>query len=435
MSELSVFAIIFVVYIFLVWVMYKEKLPSIWGMLSMGFITLIIVSVTRGGGDFWKDIYTLGREGAYRLAPTLVSFIFAGIFARSQLDTGIVENIVKRAAELGGDRPFIVAILLGLASAYVTVGAFAGGAFVSCVIAYPILVSMGLSPLTACVVEGFGVLQAIQWWTPHWVYFNSLIKVNMIQMTPFIITFQPFVTATWIAFVIYQFKKNRIRLRWSVPIEKLTKVERRVPLYALLCPLVPLVFILVFKMSDVLAFILGSVIGIIVTHPGSNRKPGEVPGLFMRIYVNGVSDMAYLIGIIIGIGFIMRACDFPYVKAVFAGAFGAILPSSAIAFILLFSILMVIGGLFRGPTQPWAMGGAVFSSIANIGKYPLLVTGALISVFNAFTIVADVTTGVTLYICALGKVSIIDFFKQVYGWAIIYGVIGLILITIYFRMW
>jgi hypothetical protein len=256
----------------------------------------------------------------------------------------------------------------------------------------------------------------------------------MDQMVPFIIIFQPFVTATWIAFVIYQFKKNKIPLRWAVQKESL-KVEHRVPLYALLCPLVPLLFILVFKMPDILAFILSSVIAVIVTQPGSNRKLSEVPGLFTRIYINGVCDMAYLIGIIIAIGFILRACDFPYVKAVLAGAFGTILPSSAITFIIFFSILMMIGGLFRGPAQPWAMGGAVFGSIVNLGKYPLLVTGALVSVFNAFTIVADVTTGVILYICALGRVSIIDFFKKVYGWAIIYGVIGIILITIYHRMW
>src|SRR4030042_219962 len=140
MSELSVFALIFIVYLVLVYAMYKEKLPSIWGLMLMAFLVLGIVLITRPGGGVWKDFFILGGQGATRLGAVVMSFIFAGIFGRSQLDTGIVENIVKRAAELGGDRPFVVAILLGLARAYVTVGAFAGGAFVSCIIALPTLV-------------------------------------------------------------------------------------------------------------------------------------------------------------------------------------------------------------------------------------------------------------------------------------------------------
>lgn len=434
MSALATFAVIMGVFLVIVWLMYIEKLPPIWGLMLMGVLVLVIVQVMRGGISY-KDYYTLLGDGPAKIASTVLVFTLAGVFARSQIDTGIVENIVKRAAELGGDRPLIVALLLGFASAYVTIGAFAGGCFVAHVTALPILISVGLSPLTAAVVQGFGCLQAVLFWAPHWEYFRQYVPVTMQQMTPFLLVVQPFVSLTWVGFVIYQFKTNKIRLRWAASTQNLTKIEQRVPLYALLCPLVPLLFILVFRMPPIAAFLISTVIGIVVTHPGSGRKAADYPSLFTKVFLNGVNDMNYLIGILIAQGVILQASTFPAVKTVLAQSLSSILPSHALGFIILFSVYLILGGLFRGPAQPWSMGAAVIASIVAIGKYPVMVMGGLIGVYNIFTILADVTTGYTVYICALAKISIVTFFKKIYVPAIIYGVIGMVLITIYFKMW
>ena len=158
MPSSAIFAVIMVVFLVIVWLMYKEKLPPIWALMLMGVLVLVIVQVMRGGITY-KDYYTLLGSGPTSLAATIITFLLAGIFARSQIETGIVENIVKRAAELGGDRPLIVALLLGFASAYVTIGAYAGGVFVAHVTALPILISVGLNPVTAAVIQGFGRLK------------------------------------------------------------------------------------------------------------------------------------------------------------------------------------------------------------------------------------------------------------------------------------
>jgi hypothetical protein len=294
---------------------------------------------------------------------------------------------------------------------------------------------MGLSPLTAAVIQSFGACQAVMWWAPHWSYLTGLTKVTFAQTAPFIAVYQPFVSLTWLAFVIYQFKVNKLPLRWSVPKESLTKIEKRVPLYSLLCPLLPLFFIFVLKTPDHFAFIASAVITLIVTHPGSKRKASEYPGLFTRVYLNGMFDMCYVTAILIAIGFILRANDFPPIKAAVGESLTAVLPSSAIPFILFFGVFMAIGGLFRGPAQPWAMGGAVFAAIAALGKYPAMLPGALIVTFNINTIVADVTTAYSVYMASLAKISIIDMLKQQYLWCLLYGVIGIVIMTIYFGMW
>jgi hypothetical protein len=80
-------------------------------------------------------------------------------------------------------------------------------------------------------------------------------------------------------------------------------------------------------------------------------------------------------------------------------------------------------------------GGAIFASIASLGKYPAVLVGALVGIFNLFTIIGDPSVGGVLYVCTLCRVSIIDYFRKVYKWALIFGAIGIVLITIYFRMW
>jgi hypothetical protein len=435
MPSLYIFFFIMAFYLLLSYLMYKEFLPSIWGLLLVAFFIMGIVALTRPGTVSQSDFYRFLGEGAARVAPTMMTFILAGVFARAQIETGIVENIVKRAAELGGDRPFVVVLILGFASAYTTIGAFAGGAFVCHLIALPILLSMGLSPITAAVVQGFGCGQAVLFWAPHWNYLASLTKVTMQQAMPFILIYQPIITAAWIGFVIYQFKVNRLPLRWAVAKEGLTKVEKKVPLYSLLCPLLPLLFIIGFKMPDHFAFLASAVIAIIVTQPKSGRKLKDMGGLLSRVYVNGISDVSYLIALLIGIGFILRATDFPFVKTILGESLRGILPVSAIGFIPFFAIFIAIFGLFRGPAMPWALGGAIYGSIASVGIYPQIVPGALIATANIFTVVADVTTGYTVYICSLAKVSIIDFLKKVYVTCVIYMVIGLVIITLYYRMW
>lgn len=434
MSALATFSVIMAVYLILVYAMYRETLPAIWGLMLMSVLILAVVWIMRGGVSY-KDFYALMGQGSYRIAAAVFSFMFAGVFARSQIETGIVENVVKRAAELGGDRPLIITLFMGLASAYVTIGAFAGGAFVCVVIALPILLSLGLNAATAVAIIGFAVGQAGMLWAQHWAYFHAFAKVGLNDMMPFLIVYQPFIIATWIGFVLYQFKVNKLPLRWAASNNDLLKVEKKVPLYSLLCPVLPLFFILVLKMGGTMAFILGSVVAILATQPGSGRKLKDMPGLFSRVYINGINDMAYLIAILVGIGFIIRATDFPFVKEVLGQSLSTVIPSSPIAFIIFFGLLMVLGDLFRGPGQPWAMGAAVFASIVSLGKYPLLVTGGLVAAFDSFSMVGDPTTGTIVYASALGKISIIDYFKKVYLSAVILGVIGIILVTIYYGMW
>jgi hypothetical protein len=434
MSSLSIFFVILAAYLVVVYLMYRDVVPPSWGLMVIPILLLFVVDMMKPGTVSKADFFNIFNGGT-RTAGAMISFIFAGLFARAQIETGIVENIVKRAAELGGDRPFVVALILGFASAYSTLGAFNGGALTAHAIALPILISMGLSPLTAAVIQGFGCLQFILFWPFRWAYFSTVTKVTLVQAMPFLLIFTPIICLTWIGFVIYQFKVNKLPIRWSAPKESLTKVEKKVPLYALLCPLLPLLFIIVFKTPDILAFILSALIAVLVTQRGSGRKLSEMPGFLTKVFLLGINDVNYNICLFIGIGFILQAADFPFMKAIFGESLKTILPSSPIFFILFFSGFIGICALFRGPAQPWAMGAAVFASITGVGIYPALVPGLLIAVADVFSIVADVTSGYTMYICALAKISIVEFLKKVYVSTLIYMVIGIILITIYCRMW
>jgi hypothetical protein len=435
MNSTIIFGVILTVFLILVYFMYREKLPAIWGLPLMAFLILLIIAIMRPGSVTQKDFYALFGEGPFRIAPTIMSFFFAGVFARSQINTGIVENIVKRAAELGGDRPFVVAILLGFASGYVTLGAFGGGAFVCHVIALPILLSFGLSPLTASLIQGFGSLQGIMWWAQHWTYFKSFTNVTFNDMVPFLAAYQPIITATWIVFVIYLFKTNKIKFFWSAAGDaKKLEIEKKVPLYALACPILPLVLILIFKMPDLMAFILSAVVTVFVTQLRRGVKSSELSNMFTSIYLDGIQDMRYLLAIMVGVSILLRAADFPFVKTILKESIVPLLPTSGAGFIIVFSIAMLIGVIFKGPMHPFSLGITIIVAIVASGRYPVLAIGGLLAVLDTFTN-ADPTTGTTLYICTLARVSIIDFMKKVYVPVAICGVLGIILVTIYYGLW
>jgi len=398
----------------------------------------VLILVVSGHAGY-AEYNTLIREGVGVNAYAIMAFMFGGVFARACIDTGNVENIIKKAAELGGDRPFTSVLLMGAASAYVSTGATAGGVIVTGAITMPIMMNFGFPPLIAATIHEMTSAMLVLWWPLHWAYMGSWLKVSMNQMTPFLVAFTPIVLVVVLAYVIYEFKANRLPVRWAAPadpeaaakLKDLVTIQQKVPAYALIGPIIPLVFILGFKMDLVLALMLGVPIVIVLTQPGSGRRLQDLGPLLSRIYLKGIDDMSMLIAITLGVGFVLRASKFPFVSAPMNESFKALTPLGFVPFILLFGFLLFFG-VFRGPLQPWGMGAVTLAAILATGRYPHLGVAAMAGVYDHFAITADPTTGVVPFVCGFTRTSVIDFMKRVFWWMFAIGVLGLILVRLYY---
>ncbi|WP_461365175.1 hypothetical protein [Candidatus Darwinibacter acetoxidans] len=142
--------------------MITRKLPSLIALplLAIG-IALIAGVPLKGVDETGKDIGLISNiieAGSIRLASAFTAVMFGAWLGVVMEQTGIAQRIIKIAAELGGDRPFWIAlaILVALTILFTSMGGL-GAVIMLGSIVLPILISVGIAPLAAACIFLFGM--------------------------------------------------------------------------------------------------------------------------------------------------------------------------------------------------------------------------------------------------------------------------------------
>ena len=97
---------------FLVFIVYAAK----GGNLMMGLFVMAVLWCAIGaigGVVTWEDINTtVFNQGPLDFGSTAVNIIFGSWFGRILVETGIAGTIIRKAVELGGDKPGLTTSLL-----------------------------------------------------------------------------------------------------------------------------------------------------------------------------------------------------------------------------------------------------------------------------------------------------------------------------------
>lgn len=114
------------------------------GLFAMAIMWSALGAI--GGALTWNDINTTIFDGGPTgFGPTAVYIIFGSWFGRILLETGIAGTIIRKAVELGGDKPAITCILLCIVTAAIFTTSYGPGAVVAIgVIVFPIMLSLGI---------------------------------------------------------------------------------------------------------------------------------------------------------------------------------------------------------------------------------------------------------------------------------------------------
>lgn len=92
--------------------------------------------------DAITKVFQSGPEG---WGSVLVNVVFGAWFGRVLLQTGIADALIRKAVELGGDKPVIICVLLSTVTTAIFSTLFGAGAVVAIgVIILPILMSLGI---------------------------------------------------------------------------------------------------------------------------------------------------------------------------------------------------------------------------------------------------------------------------------------------------
>lgn len=419
------FIAFWLVFVAMVILMVKEWLTWYWGCLFMAVAVLAVY------GASINDIITLTINGPSQNLSIIPLFIFGFIYARALIDTGVVETIVKKAIELGSERPFLTACILLAVWIYVSLGTQSAGVIIVGSITLPVLMALGVDGLTAALVHGAGWSAAYLMWPMTWpsvCYFTGVIpKMDATLAAQWISDHIDFMykVLIWNVIVAYiwlvwRFKRKGYRLRSATPAE--VKSEgRKVPAFAMILPAVPWALIVFAKQDPIVAFIVSIFLCYILTQPGSGRKPKDLGRLMEKNFFDGGVEAAGLILVFLAIGWLVYL---PSVKAFldpFSQSMLQFAPRDIPTFLIFFGII-TFAAVFRGPGSI-RMGAPIYmtlAALANQGQLgPITATaiwGAGISIW-AYYLWADPTIVYTVWTTSVTGNKPIDFPKNIALWA------------------
>ena len=151
------------VFLLLAGLMIARAIPALLAVPLMAVAMAALAGSTPGA---LADVIV---KGAVQLAPVYATVIFGALLSRVVLQTGIAETIVAYAAEFGGDRPMVLALILCSAVALLFTSVTGLGAIIMIgTIVLPVMLTVGVSRTTAATLflMAFGlgyILNIAQW--------------------------------------------------------------------------------------------------------------------------------------------------------------------------------------------------------------------------------------------------------------------------------
>ncbi len=394
------------------------------GNLLLGLFSMAVIWSALGviGGVLdWetinKTIFQAGPEG---FGPTAVNIIFGSWFGRILLETGIARTIIRKAVELGGDKPALTCVLLCVVVTGIFTTAYGAGAVVAIgVIVFPIMLSLGISKTLATCSYAMSVGCGL--------YLNSSLltqaagtmalgeeKYN--PLSPEWYRFAGIALAIHLIFVIVMVvlgvRKEQKVHAWAAASG--VSSGENVSMIACITPLLPVFFAIAFGFSSIVAIIVAVIWALFFT--GNLKGWDGIAKIVEKTFYDGVSDVGLTLGFLLFLQMFIKAAG--SCKDLLAPIVSPILPSNLMLLFLVFGLLGFLA-LFRGPTTIWGAGTATFAILAGTGLYPLSILYPLFYI-PCCTITTSICPTQSWNMWAIGynKVSVKDFLRQVLPFAL-----------------
>lgn len=365
--------------------MMTKKIPTLLALPLMAVLICVIAGVPAVGVDDkgaaigW--LQTVIEAGTVRMGSAIMAVIFGAWLGQLMMKTGVTENIIKKSAELGGDRPLVVTLIMVVAVAvlFTTLSGLGSIIMVGSIV-LPILVSVGVPAMSAACIFLMAFTTGLTFNIANWKTFATIFSVDIDQIKSFEIYL---LVATFIAtlvLVFIEFKRNGVKFGFSAPVsaasdEAPAQLKGVRGTLAMLTPLIPIVLVAAFKFPVVPSFIAGIIWVLVFTSKGF----GKAMNLLVKTCYDGITDAGPAVILMIGIGILYLAVTHSMVKAVLNPFLLAVIPSNKVGYIIFFALLAPLS-LYRGPMNLFGLGSGIAALIIGLGTLsPLSVMGAFLA--------------------------------------------------------
>lgn len=339
-------------------------------------LTLTVMAVIWAllGGRTPKEIIdiTFG-ETITKNANVFLIMLAGGWFSQMIVQTGIASSIIRKAVELGGDRPHIVVSLLMLIVSLLFTTLFGVGPAIAIgVIILPIMMSMGIEPRIAVAAMTLSIGTASGVNISQYAGVAPLIDEGATFGSPYF----PYAAVAYACALVIAIvginivmRKRKPSRAWAVSTvapKNNGGTAKKIPWFAYLALLIPVVLIVVFQVHVFVAFAFGVCYTALTTADWKNRDWKHF-SLILKTSADGFSDVAPVVLFILSTW--LFADSARVVTPLLMNIFGGILPTTRLGVCLLFAIIAPLV-VYRGPACYAGAGIALFNGILAMGTLP-----------------------------------------------------------------
>lgn len=341
-------------------------------------------------------------KGAVKLAGTISVTIFGAIFAKAIQKEGISDAIIRKAAELAGDKPTAIALALTAAIAIIfTAMSGAGPVIMVSQIAIPLFLSAGIEPVVAASLILFGLNIGLLFNVSQYQLYVDTIGMDMNVILSTSSVMGAICVIVTIVYIVVNTRSAKKSAAWAAKAPAKTDVNP----VALIMPLVPIVLVFFLKWNAETALLVSIIVTVLIT------KPKESVQVLSSSVVEGIKDVAGVIGLMMGIGILLNGVSATQTSSLMQPIISAIVPSNPIVYVILFTILSPLA-LYRGPLNMYGLGSGLAKIMVSAGTLSASAVGMALRSTSVVQCVSDPTNTQNVIVADYANVDVNDILKS-----------------------
>lgn len=390
-------------FIFLIfaYLMMTRRMPALLALpamaLTVGAAAGIMYKCSGGSLSLRSFLFdTVLTQGSVKLSQAIMFTVFGSILSQVVMRSGIAARLIGLTAEYAGQHKLRLAFLLTLMTAVCFTSVTGLGAVIMIgTLVMPILIGSGLSASFSAGLMLFAIALGGVFNPAILGFYTDVLQLSQTVVKQYVIYYGSFLGLAALAYLTVGGLKERNTFNWA---ETAEIKQKKLPAISLVTPLIPILLIMFFNVPIIPAFIAGILWGLLST----NLK-GFINELSAAV-LEGIKDVAPVLGLFVGLGMCLNAMMAEPVKAVMAPMLEAVLPTSPWGFVFFFLILAPLA-LYRGPLNMYGLGAGVAGIIMSGSLLaPTAVMAAFFSV-GQMQGVCDPTNTHNVWLGQFAKVS------------------------------
>ena len=310
---------------------------------------------------------------------------------------------IRKAAELAGDKPVMIALALTAATALIfTAMSGAGPVIMVAQIAIPLLLSAGIEPIVAASLVLFGLNIGLLFNVSQYQIYVDTIGMDMEVIKTSSIVMGLICAVVTVAYILINVNKKTVRSTWAMNAGTNSKKVNPV---AMLMPLLPIVLVFFFKWNAETSLVVAIIVTALITKPSSSIQ------VLSSSMVEGIKDVAGVIGLMVGIGILLNGVAAQKTSALMQPIISVILPSNPIMYIVIFTVLSPLA-LYRGPLNMYGLGSGLANIFLTAGKLSAPAVGMALRSTSVVQCVSDPTNTQNVIVADYAKVDVNDILKS-----------------------